>query len=163
MGKGKTMPIFVEYDGIEGEATIEGYKKQIEVNSFQFGIGRAIGSAGGQSTRESSIASVSEIVVTKQTDGSSPKLFVAALTGTLDKKVKISFARTASGSVQTYMEYSLEGTGISGYSLSSGGDRPSESISFNFDKIEFKYMLVGDDLAGSPEVVNYDLATGKTG
>ncbi len=163
MGKGQTMPIFVDYEGIPGEATIEGYKKQIEVNSFQFGIGRAIASAGGQSTRESSIASVSEIVMTKLTDGSSPKLFVAALTGTLDKKVKISFARTASGSVQTYMEYNLEGCGISGYSLSSGGDRPTESLSFNFDKIEFKYSLVGDNLSGEPETVFYNLADGKTG
>ena len=157
------MPIFVDYEGIPGEVTIAGYEKQIEVNSFQFGVGRGIGSAGGQSTRESSIASVSEIVVTKQTDGSSPKLFVASLTGTLDKKVKISFVRTAQGSTQTYMEYKLEGTGISGYSLSSGGDRPTESISFNFDKIEFKYNLVKDDLSGEPEVVFYNLADGKTG
>lgn len=157
------MPIFVDYEGIPGEATTEGYKKQIEINSFQLGVGRGITSAYGQSTRESGIASVSEITVTKPSDGSSPKLFVAALTGTLDKKVKISFVRTASGSVQTYMEYNLEGCGISGYSISSGGDRPSESVSFNFDKIEFKYMLVGDNLAGEPETVSYDLSTGKTG
>lgn len=156
------MPIFVKYDGIEGEATTTGFEKQIEVTSFQFGIGRGISSAYGQSTRESGIASVSEIVVTKPSDGSSPKLFVAALTGTLDKKVTVSMVRTASGSVQPYMVYELEGCGISGYSLSSGGDRPSESVSLNFDKISFKYLLIGDDLNNSPEVVGYDLSKGDT-
>jgi type VI secretion system secreted protein Hcp len=70
--------------------------------------------------------------------------------------------RTAAGAVQPYMVYELEGCGISGYSVSSGGDRPVESLSLNFDKISFKYMLIGDDLNNSPEVVGYDLATGKT-
>lgn len=156
------MPIFVNYDGIPGEATTTGFTKQIEVTSFQYGIGRGISSAYGQSTRESSIASVSEIVVTKPSDGSSPKLFVAALTGTLDKKVTISMVRTSAGSVQAYMVYELEGCGLSGYSVSSGGDRPSESISLNFDKISFKYCLVGDNLAAQPEVVGYDLSKGDT-
>ena len=162
MERDHDMPIFMKYDGIDGEATTTGFEKQIEVNSFQFGIGRGIASAYGQSTRESSIASVSEIVVTKPSDGASPKLFTASLTGTLDKKVTISMVRTASGSVQPYMVYELEGTGISGYSVSSGGDRPSESVSLNFDKISFKYLLAGDDLSSNPEVVGYDLSKGDT-
>ncbi len=156
------MPIFMKYDGIEGEATTTGYEKQIEMTSFQFGIGRGISSAYGQSTRESGIASVSEITMTKPTDGASPKIFTASLTGTLDKKVTISMARTSAGSVQSYMVYELEGCGISGYSLSSGGDRPTESVSLNFDKISFKYLLIGDDLNNSPEVVGYDLSKGDT-
>ena len=156
------MPIFLKYDGIDGEATTTGFEKWIEVNSFQFGVGRGISSAYGQSTRESSIASVSEISLTKPSDGSSPKLMVAALTGTLDKKVTISMVRTSQGSVQPYMVYELEGCGVSGYSVSSGGDRPSESVSLNFDKISFKYLLIGDDLNNSPEVVGYDLSKGDT-
>lgn len=156
------MPIFMKYDGIDGEATTTGFDKWIELNSFQFGIGRGISSAYGQSTRESSIASVSEISVSKPTDGASTKLMVAALTGTLDKKVTISMVRTASGSVQPYMIYELEGCGVSGYSVSSGGDRPTESINLNFDKISFKYLLVGDSLDSNPEVVGYDLSKGDT-
>jgi type VI secretion system secreted protein Hcp len=156
------MPIFMKYDGIEGEATTTGFEKQIEMNSFQFGVGRGISSAYGQSTRESSIASVSEITMTKPSDGASTKMFVAALTGELNKKVTISMVRTSAGSVQPYMVYELEGCGISGYSVSSGGDRPSESVSLNFDKISFKYLLVGDDLNSSPEVVGYDLSKGDT-
>lgn len=156
------MAIYMDYQDVPGEVTTEGYSKWIELNSFQFGIGRGVASAGGQSTRESSQASVSEIVVSKQTDGSSPKLFVESLTGELDNKVTIAMTRTAAGQTQTYMQYVLEGCGISGYSVSSGGDRPTESISLNFDKIEFKYFLVGDNLQGQAEGVGYNLATAKT-
>jgi type VI secretion system secreted protein Hcp len=49
---------------------------------------------------------------------------------------------------------------IDGYSVSSGGDRPSESISMNFTKIEYKYTPFDDQhKAGTPVPVTYDLAT----
>ena len=36
------MPIFMHYDGIDGNVTAKGYEKWIEVQSFQFGSGRGI-------------------------------------------------------------------------------------------------------------------------
>jgi hypothetical protein len=33
----------------------------------------------------------------------------------------------------------IEGGLLSGWSMSSGGDRPTESLSLNFTKIEFRY------------------------
>jgi hypothetical protein len=36
------MPIFMHFEGIEGNVTAKGYEKWIEVNSFQFGSGRGI-------------------------------------------------------------------------------------------------------------------------
>jgi type VI secretion system secreted protein Hcp len=48
--------------------------------------------------------------------------------------------------------------------LSSGGDRPSESISLNFAKIEFKDMgKKADGTAGDQLAVNYDLGAQKAG
>jgi type VI secretion system secreted protein Hcp len=156
------MAIFMKYDGIDGESEVSGFEKQIELNSFQFGVGRGISSARGTSTRESSEASVSEITVTKLTDGSSLKLLEASLYGTLDKTVTLTFTRTQTGGgTQAYLTYVLTGTGVSGYSFSSGGDRPSESISLNFDKFEFKYGKIGDDISGATAATKYDLATAK--
>jgi type VI secretion system secreted protein Hcp len=63
------MAILIKYGDLKGESKIEGFTDHFEVGSFQVGVGRGIGSARGTSTREASIASVSEIVVTKQTDG----------------------------------------------------------------------------------------------
>src|SRR5690349_18479040 len=123
------MPILMQYDGADGESTIKGYDKYIELSSFQFGVGRGIKSASGQSTREGNIASVSEITVTKENDGASLKLFQESLMGKLDKKVKIAFVRTGGDEPKCYLRFELEGCGISGFSMSGAGDRPSESLS----------------------------------
>ena len=66
------MPIFMHYDGIDGNVTAKGYEKWIEVQSFQFGSGRGISTpTGGSENREASAPSVSEVVVTKLMDKAS--------------------------------------------------------------------------------------------
>ncbi|MBR0647399.1 Hcp family type VI secretion system effector [Plastoroseomonas hellenica] len=152
------MAIMLNYDGVQGESNIQGYEKWINLESFQFGIGRGIASAYGNSTRESSIVSVSEITVTKQTDGTTVKLMEEGLHGKLNKIVKVAFLRTGSGAAQEYLSFELNGCGVSGFSMSSGGDRPSESLSLNFDKYILKYNPIGDDFSGSPATVGWDLA-----
>src|SRR6185312_2565050 len=109
-----------------------GHEKWIEVNSFQWGVGRGISSpTGGSSDREASAPSVSEIVVTKPTDASSVALLTEALQGE-GQPVTIDFTKTDKGNLTTFLTYTLTNTMVSGLSLSSGGDRPQESVSFNF-------------------------------
>ena len=49
------MPIYIKYGDIKGDVTAEGHKDWIEVNSFQWGVGRGISSpTGGGADRESS-------------------------------------------------------------------------------------------------------------
>lgn len=157
------MPIFMKYPDITGKSTLAGFEDMIELNSLQWGVGRAIDNSRGIDTREGGICSVSEITATKMLDSTSPKLFIEACTGELDNEVEIHFVRTASGETQMYCKYVLTNTGISGFSTSSGGDRPTESLSLNFTKIEYTYSPVGNDLTGDPLTVNYDLGTGKSG
>ena len=78
------MPIYMQYGGVPGENVSTTARQQwIEINSFQWGVGRGISSPTGSSAdREGSTPSVSEIVVTKDTDGSSPNLFQYCLGGT---------------------------------------------------------------------------------
>jgi type VI secretion system secreted protein Hcp len=156
------MPIYMNYTNIPGDATAEGHQKWIELNSFQWGVGRGISSpVGGSSDREASAPSVSEIVVTKATDVASPKLLDASLQGE-GVAVTIDFCKTDKGKLSVYMTYTLTNTMISGYSLSSGGDRPSESLSLNFTKVEFKdTALDATNAEASPEAVTYDLALAK--
>jgi type VI secretion system secreted protein Hcp len=155
------MTIVVQYEGIPGETKIKGFEKYIEVESFQFGVGRHIAAARGTSTREGGEVSISEITCIKQTDGTTVKLFEQACTGKLNKKVDIKFLRTGSGEPQEFLSFELNGTGISGMSFSASGggnSRPTESLSFNFDKISVKYNPIGDDFTGSPENWGWDLA-----
>ena len=156
------MTIYMNDDGVTGDVTAGGHEKWIELNSFQWGVGRGISSPTGASAdRESSAPSVSEIVVTKSTDLASPKLLNEAYQGE-GVKVEIDFCKTDAGVLEVYMKYTLEDAMISGYSLSSGGDRPTESLSLNFTKVEFKNTGMGAaNDTGSPETVTYDLAAAK--
>lgn len=157
------MAIYMKYGHIKGSVTTEGFKDWIELNSFQWGVGRAIGTAArGSISREHSEPSLSEVAVSKPTDVASPKLFLDAVAGKLDTKVTIKFTTTAKGKVETFLTYELENTGISGYSLSSGGEIPMESLSLNFTKISETFTGMGPGLSGSPETVGYDLAKMET-
>jgi len=157
------MAIYVKYDGIDGEATQEEHKKWLDVSSIQWGVGRAISTTSGSTAnREASEPSVSEVTLTKLMDSSSPKLFTESVTGAAGKTVVIHLVTTGSPG-KTYAEYTLTNALASSYSMSSGGDRPSESVSISFTKLEFKFTPYdGNNKAGTPISVSYDLSTTKS-
>jgi type VI secretion system secreted protein Hcp len=159
------MSIFVKYGSKEGEATAEGYAKWVEVNSFQWGVGRGISSGvGGGSKREATAPSVSEITLTKTMDAADPWLLKEAIGGEATQ-VKIDITQTDnSGKHVAYQKYILENCLISGYSLSSGGDRPSVSFSLNFTKFDSEYIKIDDKFAPTTTGhVIYDIATAVSG
>jgi type VI secretion system secreted protein Hcp len=153
----------MNWDGITGDVTTQGFEKWIELQSFQWGVGRGIGSAmSGQASRESSIPSVSEVVVTKTMDSSSPGLWTDSVAGQLNTTVKIAFTTTSKGATTQYLLYELTNTGLSGYSLSSGGDMPSESLSLNFTKVVWTFTGTDASVSGDPVTQGYDLTLAKT-
>ncbi len=157
------MAIYLKVEGIEGKVTAEGHQGWIEVDSLQWGVGRAISSAIGSSRdREASKPSISEVNTTKLMDESSPLLFTEACVGK-GKKVEIHLCTTGTDKIETFMEYTLEDCMISGYSVSGTGDgRPTESLSFSFTKIEMKFIPYDDaGKPGSPIPAGYDLMLGK--
>lgn len=152
----------MEFKGIEGDVTTQGYEKWIELNSFQYGVGRAVSSGSGGNTRESSAPNISEIVVTKHFDKSSAKLYQDSVAGTFDTKVEIKMNTTTKNKTETFLTFELSDCGVSSYSLSSGGDAPMESLSLNFIKI----MVTPTPLDKSGQikkgdVVSYDLLAMK--
>lgn len=157
------MGIYVNFDGIPGDATEQNHKKWIDVTSIQWGVGRAISTVAGRTqNREASQPSVSEVTISKSFDSASPKLFTAACTGNEGKTVKIDLTTTSSGGL-VYCTYTLTNALISSYSVSSDGDRPGESISISFTKMEFKFTPYDNqNKAGTPVTVSYDLATTKS-
>ena len=156
------MAIYLKYDGIDGDATHDEHKKWITIESLQWGVGRAIATpVGSAKNREASEPSVAEVTCTKQMDTASVYLFQEACTGQAGKAVTIHLVSTGSPG-QTYLEYKLTDSLVSGYSVSSGGDRPAESISINFTKVEMKYIpLEANNESGSPVTKGYDLVTTK--
>jgi type VI secretion system secreted protein Hcp len=153
----------MNWDKVPGDVTTQGFEKWIELTSFQWGVGRGIGSAmSGQASRESSIPSVSEIVVTKRMDGSSPGLWTDSVAGQLNTTVKIAFTTTSQGATTQFLNYELTNTGLSGYSVSSGGDMPTESLSLNFTKVVWSFTGTDPSVSGTPVTQGYDLTLAKT-
>jgi type VI secretion system secreted protein Hcp len=158
------MPIYMKIDGISGDVTAAGHENWIHCNSLQWGVGRGIGApTGSAKERESSEPSISEVVVTKEMDASSPYLFLESCIGK-GKKVNLHICKTGTDQLVNYYEMELENTMISGYSVSSGGDNPTESVSLNFTKVETKYTPVtADGGVGDPIPAAYDLKLAKKG
>ena len=76
------MPVYMKFEGIDGDATHQGHEKWIECTSFQWGTGRSIMTPVGRAAnRESSAPSISEVTITKASDVASIKLFQEAVTG----------------------------------------------------------------------------------
>ena len=118
------MPIYMNYEGINGSVTSGKYKGWIEVQSAQIGVHRNASSATANGEREAHVPSISEIIVTKQQDYSSLDLFKQSLLGE-GKHVIIDFVKNPGQAL--YLRIELENTMISSYSASghggkSGGD-----------------------------------------
>lgn len=158
------MAIYIQYEGIKGNTTADGYKDHLTVNSVQFGVGRGISmEPGNLSNREATRPTISEITVTKVADTSSTALFKEAVTGSAGKKVVIKFVQTGSDKLIEYMTYTLEDCLVSGYSISadSEGD-PMESISLSFAKVMVNYNdFDKSNKSANPQRVGYDLTTAK--
>jgi type VI secretion system secreted protein Hcp len=158
------MAIYMNYNNgsIKGDATQQKHEGWIAVNSFQWGVGRGISSAVGNSkNREASEPSVSEITITKVLDQASPLLCQEDLITKKGVPVVIDFVRTGDKGDDVFLKFTLTNTLVSGYSMSSGGDRPSESITLNFTKFEYSYTGMKEDgTPDTPNKVTYDMSLG---
>lgn len=158
------MAIYIEYDGIQGNVTADGYADHIKVLSLSFGVGRGISmEPGNMANREATRPSLSEVTFTKLADNSTTSLFKESVTGSAGKVVKIKFVQTGSDSVSTFMDYELEDCLVSSYSISAGGESdPVETISLSFAKLMVNYHDFDKANTGkSPQRVGYDLTTAK--
>jgi type VI secretion system secreted protein Hcp len=157
------MPIYMNYTGIPGDVTTTGHVAWIECHSFQWGIGRGITApSGGSADREGSTPSVSEVVLTKDTDSASTNLMRASVgvgPGAEGQTVYFDFVKTDTAQPEPYLQFELDNTLVSGWSMSSGGDRPSESVSLNFTKVTMTNIGMGAaNATGQPDRAVWDLA-----
>jgi type VI secretion system secreted protein Hcp len=135
--------ISMRFDGVASS-------NDIPITSFQFGVGRAISAPGGPPATPS----VSEITLTKTADKYSMKLLNLSLRGTAaNASIVFTDFSGPGGALNNFLRVDLQGVLISGFSTSSGGDLPSESISLNFAQMTFTAHIP----AGTTQTVSYDL------
>src|SRR5215471_18171214 len=100
------MPIYMKYEGVEGDVTAKGYTGWIEVHSFQWGCSRHLETTTGAAGRRAAgAATVGEVVISKEHDNASGKVFNFAVLGGEGKKVKIDFLHEDNS---IYCQYELE-------------------------------------------------------
>ncbi len=140
--------VFMRIDNIKGESTDDKHKEWIEVESFSHGMsntgGTSFGGGGGAGKPVHQ-----DFNVVKKLDKASPKLYSALNTGEHIKEVIIEVVR-AGGDKQKYMEYKMTDVLITSMQISGNpaSDRPIESVSLNYAKIEWTYTQT--DETGKP-------------
>ncbi len=150
---------------IKGDSTVEGHADWITLDSIQLGVGRSISSSGGSIDRETSNPSFSEVSISKSMDKASTELLIQATCGKSLGKCEIHFIQTGGGDVkdQVYLKYELSECIVSSYSVSSGGERPTEGISLSFTQIKTQYTRFKDGKAAeSGDEKGWDLQKNQT-
>ncbi len=136
---------FLKIDGIDGESQVRGFEKWIELLSFSWGAEILADTGGGGIV--SGKVSPKAFSFVKLTDTASPAIFIKMAAGSHFDKVSLA-CRKASGvpadplgnSSDAFVKIDFSDVLFS--SFSEGGttatdQRPMESISFAFSKIEF--------------------------
>jgi type VI secretion system secreted protein Hcp len=130
---------YIKFDGIEGESSDSKHIGWIEITSCDMEINQTISttasSAGGAGAER---ADFSDLSFTKLLDKSSPMLAVACADGTHFNTATIELCRSGTEKIK-FMEIKLTNSFISSLALSADGDFPSETVTLNYGKIEWKY------------------------
>jgi type VI secretion system secreted protein Hcp len=124
---------FLKFEGIEGESTDAKHRGWIEIMSYSWGSSKQ---AAGAATGASGKVDFSPFSITKQVDKASPVFREAQLHGTHIKSVVFEVTNATKHEVY---QVTMSDVLVSSVSVSSGGDRPSESLSLNFAKIEMQF------------------------
>lgn len=158
------MAIYLEYTGIKGNVTAEGFEDHIEVDSVSFGVSRPLSMTSGKmANREVGKPNLTEVHLSKRADNSVAALFKEAVAGSAGKKVVLKFGRTGTDKVDEFMSYTLHDCLVSSYNISAHGDEePNEEISLSFSKCEISYTDYDkSNKSGSPQRSGYDLSAAK--
>lgn len=156
------MAIYLEYEGVKGNVTADGFKDLIAVQTVDFGVSRGVSMVPGNlSNRETTRPTLSEISLTKIMDISASRLFKESVSGSSGKKVVIKFVSTGSDKLVEFMDYTLENCLVSGYEVSANAKGyAEETIHLSFSKMLVSYKDHGaTNKVGTLQRVGYDLIT----
>ncbi|RQO39646.1 type VI secretion system tube protein Hcp [Variovorax sp. KBW07] len=134
------MAIYLKLNGVKGQTQVKGHEDSLEVLSFQFGGGISVTTGTSNQTRTTDTPHFSEITLSRISDSATPQLLQKlAQAEVFEGKSVITFTREDKGVLLDLIVVTLTDVILSGLSLSSGGEPPSESLSLNYAKIELDY------------------------
>ncbi|MBL8750809.1 MAG: type VI secretion system tube protein Hcp [Planctomycetes bacterium] len=133
--------IFCKIDGIKGESTDSNHKDEMELLSFSHGVSQprsaTASTAGGGTTGR---CNHTDFSIVKQLDSSSPILNAQCCSGKHIASIVVTLRRADGDKSVPYMVYKLTDVVISSVSIGGASDSvPTESVTFNYAKIEWEY------------------------
>jgi len=141
------MAIYLDYEGVKGNVTADGYKDMINLRYFKFGVSRKISMKPGEMTnRENSQPKLSVVHIEKFEDVATIALFKAAVAGSEGKRAILHFVRTGTNKPTEYMTYTLENCLISKYFIFDTDitKAPHEHVQLSFTSI-----LISQEIRGA--------------
>jgi len=129
--------VFLKIDGIPGESADHKHKGEIDVLSYSWGVSQtgtsAYGGGGGAGK-----ANFHDFSFMMRMNKATPKLMQACANGKHIANAILTCSK-AGDKQQEYMSYKFYDLLISSYQTSASSEEPTESISFNFAKMEMEY------------------------
>lgn len=152
---------FLKLPGVEGESTMKGHDKQIEVHSWSFGASNASGVEFGTGSGKGNVQ-FGDFNCMISLDKSSPKLLSGVCEGKHYGQASMEGVKAGAKSEKPYMKYTFDELFVTSFQISGSGgsDSPMVSISFTYAKIKYEYGM--QDKEGNVTAAGeatYDLKT----
>lgn len=143
------MNIFIKIPGITGDCSDKNHSGWIAADIIQWGSGRKITTVTStRGDRESSNATISDLIIYKLMDRSTASLFLAACCGT-GQDIEIHLTKTGAGQgADVYMIYTLKNAIVSHYTMQAKGKshhRPYEEVYISFTAMTIRYTPYNED------------------
>ena len=162
------MPAFLKLGDIKGEATDEGHKDWIIINSMSAPINRSIAAGAKDQQRARGETTLGDIVTVRQLDKSSTKLAEACASGKFFPEAEIHFCSTLNGKQEPFLKYKIKDVIITSYGfhgVASNDPMPSEEVTLAFTEVEWTYIVVDPKTGKATGNVpgKYNPGAGKAG
>jgi type VI secretion system secreted protein Hcp len=154
---------FIKFDGINGESVDAKHKDEIDVESWSWGESNT-GTGGSGSGAGTGRVTMQDFSFVMGLNRASVDLMKACATGQHIKTAALS-ATKGGKSRQEYLTFKFHDVLVSSYQTGGSEDAavPTDSVSFNFAKIEVEYRpQMADGSLGVAVQFRYDLKANKT-
>lgn len=149
---------YLAIEDIPGESKRSGHEDEIVISTYSWGASRsAFRNSGGQ--RESGLAEIQAMSLSKDFDASSPYLTLACIKAKNLGEVVLTLRKDQGDEHSDYLTITMTNTIVESYQTSGGGGgNPVDSLTLSFDTFKIKYIQDADDLtAGDEHEVEYDM------
>ena len=133
---------YLKIDGIKGESSSAGHEGWIEIESFNFAIEPG---SGGDTASRGEAATLRDLVVTKDYDMASPKLFLAGARGDIFREAVLEVCRpsrdTEASQETCFMTVRFNDVQVS-HMLTGGqwDSTPSDSVALRYTGLEWTHV-----------------------